>query len=298
MTKFALFVGLITLDLIYLAQSPPKNNQKLVATDYTVAAGGPATNASVTFSYLGNKSQLLGVLGLHSITQLMTTDLANYQIKIVDLDCNKQTSPPVSSIIVTQGTGERAVISINSVKTQVNISSIPPNILENIDIVLIDGHQMVVSQIIAQKANIKNIPVVIDGGSWKPGFEEILPFVDYAICSTNFYPPNCKNAEDVFNYLQTFHIPHIAITQGENPIEYLSYGKRGLINVAKIRPVDTLGAGDIFHGAFCHYILQKSFTDALELASNIAGKSCQFFGTRRWMKTGKIYTTNGGSNLY
>ena len=48
MIKSGLFVGLITLDLIYLADSPPKNNQKLVATDYTVAAGGPATNAAVT----------------------------------------------------------------------------------------------------------------------------------------------------------------------------------------------------------------------------------------------------------
>ena len=45
-----LFVGLVTLDLIYLAESPPKNNQKLVADDYLVAAGGPVTNAAVAFS--------------------------------------------------------------------------------------------------------------------------------------------------------------------------------------------------------------------------------------------------------
>ncbi|MFM2061789.1 MAG: hypothetical protein RLZZ507_1459 [Cyanobacteriota bacterium] len=284
MTKSALFVGLITLDLIYLAQSPPNNNQKLVATDYTVAAGGPATNASVTFSYLGNKSQILGVLGSHHITQLITTDLANYQVGIIDLDTNKQTSPPVSSIIVTQSTGERAVISINAVKTQANITSIPTDILDNIDIILIDGHQIAVSKIIAQNAKILNIPIVIDGGSWKPGFAEILPFVDYAICSANFYPPECKNQEDVFNYLQSFNIPHIAITQGEKPIEYLSYEKRGFINVPKIKTVDTLGAGDIFHGAFCHYILQSNFTDALALASNIASDACKHFGTRRWME--------------
>ncbi|TAF04000.1 MAG: sugar kinase [Nostocales cyanobacterium] len=283
MTKSALFVGLITVDLIYLAQSPPQNNQKLVANNYTVAAGGPATNASVTFSYLGNKSQILGVLGCHPMTQLITTDLANYQVGIIDLDTNKQTSPPISSIIVTESTGERAVISINAVKTQANISSLTPEILENIDIVLIDGHQMAVSKIIAQKAKKQNIPVVIDGGSWKPGFEEILPFVNYAICSANFYPPECKNQEDIFNYLQNFHIPQIAITQGENPIQYLNYGQRGFINVPKIQVVDTLGAGDIFHGAFCHYILQSNFPKSLELASNIAAEACQYFGTRRWM---------------
>ncbi|MFM6105751.1 MAG: sugar kinase [Sphaerospermopsis kisseleviana] len=290
MTKSALFVGLITLDLIYLAESPPQNNQKLVANDYTVAAGGPATNASVTFSYLGNKSQLLGVLGSHSMTQLITTDLANYQVRIIDLDPNKQTSPPVSSIIVTQGTGERAVISINAVKTQADINSIPDDILDNIDIILIDGHQMAVSKIIAENAKNKNknknknIPVVIDGGSWKTGFEEILPFVDYAICSANFYPPNCKNQADIFNYLQGFNIPYIAITHGEKPIEYLSNKEKGLINVPKIKTIDTLGAGDIFHGAFCHYILQNNFPQSLELASNIAAEACKYFGSRRWMK--------------
>ncbi|WP_016952626.1 sugar kinase [Anabaena sp. PCC 7108] len=284
MTNSALFVGLVTLDLIYLADSPPQNNQKLVATDYTVAAGGPATNAAVTFSHLGNHATVLTVLGSHPMTQLILSDLANYQVAIIDLESSQDTPPPVSSIIVTQSTGERAVISINAVKNQGNITSIPANILQNTDIILIDGHQMAVSKIIAETAKIQNIPVVIDGGSWKPGFEEILPFVDYAICSANFYPPNCQNQEDVFTYLQGFHIPHIAITQGEKPIQYRSCGNIGIVNVPKIQPVDTLGAGDVFHGSFCHYILQSSFQQSLELASNIASGSCKYFGTRRWME--------------
>ncbi|MFN5593503.1 MAG: sugar kinase [Aphanizomenon sp.] len=283
MIKSALFVGLITLDFIYLADSPPQNNQKLVATHYTVAAGGPATNAAVTFSHLGNKATILGVLGSHPMKQLICTDLENCQVAIIDLDPHQITPPPVSSIIVTQGTGERAVISINAVKTQANITSIPPNILENIDIILIDGHQMAISFHLAQTAKTHNIPIVIDGGSWKPGFAEILPFVNYALCSANFYPPNCKNQQDVFNYLQDFNIPHIAITQGENPIQYLTCGQSGVVNVPKIQTVDTLGAGDIFHGAFCNYILQTSFIDALALAGNIATNACKYFGTRHWM---------------
>jgi sugar/nucleoside kinase (ribokinase family) len=215
--------------------------------------------------------------------QLICTDLENCQVAIIDLDPHQITPPPVSSIIVTQGTGERAVISINAVKTQANITSIPPNILENIDIILIDGHQMAISFHLAQTAKTHNIPIVIDGGSWKPGFAEILPFVNYALCSANFYPPNCKNQQDVFNYLQDFNIPHIAITQGENPIQYLTCGQSGVVNVPKIQTVDTLGAGDIFHGAFCNYILQTSFIDALALAGNIATNACKYFGTRHWM---------------
>ncbi|MFN6572123.1 sugar kinase [Dendronalium sp. ChiSLP03b] len=280
-----LFVGLVTLDLIYLVDSAPKNNQKIVATDYTVAAGGPATNAAVSFSHLSYQAQILGVVGSHPMTQLIRGDLTNYKVAIADLEPSTSTAPPVSSIIVSQATGERAVVSINAVKTQASNASIPRDILQDIDIVLIDGHQMVVGIAIAQMAKAMNIPVVIDGGSWKLGFEKVLPFVDYAVCSANFYPPNCQTEKEVFAYLSAFDIPYIAITHGEKPIEYLSCGQAGAIEVPRIQPVDTLGAGDIFHGAFCHYILQESFTDALVLAAKIAADSCGFFGTRRWIQS-------------
>ncbi len=282
-----LFVGLVTLDLIYLAESPPKNNQKLVAEDYIVAAGGPVTNAAVTFSCLGNKAAVSGVVGCHPMTQLIKSDLANYQVEIIDHYPTIENPPPVSSIIVTKTTGERAVISINAVKTQVDSQAILPD-LQDIDIVLIDGHQMELGCAIAQKAKAENIPVVIDGGSWKPGFDKLLPFVDYAICSANFYPPNCQNSQEVFAYLNQMGIPHIAITHGEKPIQYLSENSSQnqikILNVPKIQPADTLGAGDIFHGAFCHYVLQGTFTTALEKAAKIAALSCESFGTRRWME--------------
>ncbi len=289
----ALFIGLVTLDLIYLAQFPPQNNQKIVAADYTVAAGGPATNAAVAFSYLSCRdapwrvSRLLGIVGSHPMTQLIREDLQKYQIEITDLDLTTTNPPPVSSIIVTQASGERAVVSINAVKTQANTEAIPADILQNIDIVLIDGHQMTVGIEIAQTAKANNIPVVVDGGSWKPGFDKLLPFVDYAICSANFHPPNCQTEEEVFNYLRQLGIPHIAITHGEKPVKYFiqETGVSGLIDVPKTAAVDTLGAGDIFHGAFCHYVLRENFLDALTSAAKIAAFSCEFFGTRRWMES-------------
>jgi len=281
-TYRGLFVGLVTVDFVYLATSAPKSNQKIVASDYTVSAGGPATNAAATFSYLGNEANLLGVVGTHPTTELIKADLANCLVKLHDLAPNTTQVPPVSSVIITQETGERAVVSINAVKTQVSNHAYT-DILSNIDIVLIDGHQIAVGNAIAREAKIKNIPVVIDGGSWKQGFEDILPNVDYAICSANFHPPNCKSSEQVFAYLSAFGIPYIAITHGEQPIQYLSNNKIYTIDVPTVKIIDSLGAGDIFHGAFCHFILFKSFVEALAQASLIAAASCQAFGTRRWM---------------
>lgn len=278
-----LFVGLITLDLIYAVTEYPSSNQKVVASDYTVASGGPATNAAVTFSYLNNCAKLLGVLGSHSMTELIQSDLNQQNITLIDLEPSRQESPPVSSIIVTPSTGNRAVISINAVKTQAVAESIPANCLEGVEIVLIDGHQMAVSRELVKLARQKQIPVVMDGGSWKPGFKTVLPFVDYAICSANFYPPLCQNQTEVINYLTEVGIYNIAITHGEKPIEYWSLSQNGKIEVSQIDPVDTLGAGDVFHGAFCHFILQKNFQDALAASAQVAAQSCQSFGTRHWL---------------
>lgn len=284
MSKRGLFVGITTLDLIYLAEHFPQANEKLSAVDSTISAGGPATNASITFSFLGGNSRLLSVLGKHPITHLITTDFQDYQIEHQDLQPQWKETPPTSSIIVTKGNGDRAVISLNAVRCQADPKEIPQPILSDIDLVLIDGHQMSVSEKIAAEATAKKIPVVVDGGSWKSGLETVLSKTNYAVCSANFYPPQCETQKDVFQYLTEKGVSYIAMTQGEKPILYQTPDTQGEIPVPKITATDTLGAGDIFHGAFCYYILQEDFPKALASASKIAAKACQSFGTRNWMK--------------
>jgi sugar/nucleoside kinase (ribokinase family) len=283
--KRGLFVGLTTLDFIYLAAQPPGPNQKLVASDYTVSAGGPATNAAVAFQHLGNQAVLLSSVGNQAITQLIRADLQQCSIDLVDLTPDRPDPPPVSSIIVTEQTGERSVISINAVKTQA--TEVPTHCLQSVDIVLIDGHQMQVGQTISAQARAQGIPVVIDGGSWKPGFETVLVLTDYAICSANFHPPGCHSESDTIAFLTDLKIPHIAITHGEKPIFYQTVDGKGEIAVPQVQAIDTLGAGDIFHGAFCHAILQQEFPAALATAAQVAANSCRFFGTRRWLVEGR-----------
>ena len=277
-----LFVGLTTLDFIYLSDRLLEVEQKLVAQDYLTVAGGPATNAAVAFSYFDNYPKLMTVLGEHPLTELIADDLNEYSVEIVDLIPEKTDTPPISSIIVMADTGQRAVISINAVKSQAQ-RSISEEILNDVDIVLIDGHQIAVSLAIAKLAQNRQIPVVIDGGSWKPGLEKILPFADYVICSANFYPPQCHNVPEVFSFLRGLGVSYIAITNGEQPIQCQEQGDNYSIAVPAIKAVDTLGAGDIFHGAFCNYILEESFANALSLSAEIASKSCEYFGTRNWL---------------
>ena len=73
-----LFIGLTTLDCIYLSQSNLQTNQKIVAIDHLTVAGGPATNAAVAFGSLGNQGILMNVLGEHPLSQIIKQELSAF----------------------------------------------------------------------------------------------------------------------------------------------------------------------------------------------------------------------------
>jgi len=303
MTKVrGLFIGVTTLDCIYQAEHPPAANEKVMALKSLMVAGGPATNAAVAFAQLGrqNRAVLASILGEHSLTSLLREDLQGQGVILADLDPSRLGPPPVSSIVVSAATGDRAVISRSAADLQIEASQVSKEILDGVDIILIDGHQMAASAQIAQWAKARQIPVVVDAGSWKPNFETVLAAADVVIASANFYPPGCEaggeNRAAVFDYLRSHNIPKIAITHGAAPIFYcdsdesesLAVHLEEPLEVPQVRAVDTLGAGDIFHGAFCHFFLTHTFKESLMKASRTASFACQHWGTRDWTKIYRI----------
>ncbi len=283
----ALFIGLTTLDLIYYTPIAPTANQKKVATDLAIAAGGPATNAAVVFAALGGTATVMSVIGCHPLTQMIQADLTHYQVKTLDLDPTNPFPPCLSSITVSLITGDRSIISRNAQgyrqRSKPDLSS-PWDLPQQTDLILVDGHQIEASLAAICHPEANHIPVVLDGGSWKPGLEKLLPFIDYMICSANFYPPACGNELEVVQYLHQ-HNPQakIAITHGEFPITAYTPQSQFRVPCPLTQTLDTLGAGDFFHGAFCAMILQKGFKESLKGAAQIASQSCQTIGPREWL---------------
>ncbi|MGD1861862.1 MAG: PfkB family carbohydrate kinase [Leptolyngbyaceae cyanobacterium] len=282
--KTGVFAGLITLDCIYQTQQALQPNEKQVAEAVLLAAGGPATNAAITFSALGGHARLMGVLGQHPLAAVVRDDLAQQGVELVDLLPDTQVPPPFSSIVVNVATGDRAVISRNAADRPVP-QTLPLKGLPSADCLLIDGHQMAISEILAQQAQRKNIPVIIDGGSWKPGFDRVLPLATAVIASANFSPPGFGTEHQAIAYLRSLQIPQVAVTCGDRPIIYSTAAQSGALTVPQIQPVDTLGAGDIFHGAFCAaYEPSSEFHQVLTQAAQVASLACQSFGTRQWIE--------------
>ncbi|NEQ43679.1 MAG: sugar kinase [Leptolyngbya sp. SIOISBB] len=284
MAKTGVFVGLITLDCIYQTTHALQPNEKQVAEEVLLAAGGPATNAAIAFSALGGHARLVGVLGQHPLAAVVRDDLAQHGVELVDLMPETITPPPFSSIVVNRTTGDRAVISRNATDRPIPQNLPNQDVLANADCLLIDGHQMVVGEQLAQQARQQQIPVVVDGGSWKAGFERVLPLATVVIASANFSPPDVGTEQAAIAYLRSLQVPQVAVTWGDRPILYATPTQAGELAVPTIQPVDTLGAGDIFHGAFCaEYAGTADFLSALKGASQVAAMACQSFGTRRWI---------------
>ncbi|HEX6122850.1 MAG TPA: PfkB family carbohydrate kinase [Ktedonobacterales bacterium] len=281
-----LFVGLTTIDVQYLVDTFPPANSKTVARAFTMTTGGPAANAAITFAHLGGESHLVSQVGSHQFTSFIDHELSSYNVTLTDLTRASSDPPAVSSIITTRGTGDRAVMTTASPQRPADgARQLSLNLKnEGYRVLLVDGFHMDVCRDAAEQAHQLRIPVVLDGGSWKPGMETLLPHVDVAICAESFQPPLLMGQQTALEYLARQGVTHRAITRGERPIVYSAGDASGEIPIERIEATDTLGAGDILHGAFCYFFaLGDTFERALARAASVATRSCQSFGTRAWM---------------
>lgn len=290
-----LFAGISTIDVAYLVDSYPAEDTKNKARDQFMGAGGPAANAAVAYAFLSSKHpRLVTALGSHRLTEIARTDLHRHGVQTVDLIANEPQELPVSSIVVARDRSSRTIVSLDASRMSVQPTRdhIVMEFTEDVGIVLTDGHYTELSLTVAQEARRRGVPVVFDGGRWRDTHKELLPFVDIAICSAAFAPPGTETDDDgaVFDYIQNLGPQMAAITNGPEPIRFSSAGTRGSISVRQGPVVDTLGAGDILHGAFCYFFANAGleFDSALTMAASVASESCQHFGTREWMRHASI----------
>ena len=283
--KTGIFVGLSTIDLIHSVDEIPSANTKVVARSQEILVGGPATNAAIAFSHLGGRAVLLTPVGRHALGTLVKEELQSFGVDLIDLAQEFDMPPPISSVWVNQR-GERTVVSVNATRFKLPTPHVDRSILRQANIVLTDGHAIEACLAWAEVARCAEIPVVFDGGSWKPGTEQLLRFVDTAICSSDFRPPGCAGEDLAIEHLRAAGVRQVAITKGAEPIRYITDTFSGTIEVPRVEAVDTSGAGDIFHGAFCFYTATGSSSmDSLRKAAEIAAESCRFYGTREWMSS-------------
>lgn len=279
----AVFVGLATLDIAYSVRRYPSEDSKTRAQDQFLGAGGPAANAAVAYAALsGRTPALVTALGEHQLAQLIRHDLDEFGVAPIDATPGARHRPPVSSIVVATETGTRTIVSLDGSQIAAPFDPAHEGPLNDAAVVLLDGHYPELAFGFATAARTRGIPVVLDAGRWRDTHAGLLSLVDIAICSADFAPPGLTG--DLFDHLHARGVRYAAMTHGGSPITYSMPGERGTIDIPPAVVVDTLGAGDILHGAFCHYhVAGQPFPQALRSAAAIATRSCAHLGTRDWI---------------
>lgn len=275
--------GLATLDVVQTVDHVPAPDEKLVATGLDVSSGGPAANAAVTCALLGVPARLLTRVGGGALGELVARDLADAGVDLVDL-APDGARPPVSTVLVTRATGERAVVSVNATLAPASgpaDPTVPDGVWSDVAVVLVDGHHLDLAVVVAAQARRRGVPVVLDGGSWKPGLEALLAHVDVAVLSADFRVPDgvprpgrpvpdgaprpgapvapAPDAADVLAAVLRLGPTVVARSAGPGPIEVATAdGARARVPVPAVTVVDTLGAGDVLHGALAARLAARS----------------------------------------
>jgi sugar/nucleoside kinase (ribokinase family) len=274
------FLGRSTLDLLYQVPEFPREDTKTMATRSLAQCGGPVLNAAVTFAFLGGSGHLISAVGRGGASDMVKAELRHYGVGLTDICDDAGFSPPVSSVIINAKSGSRTLFNA-PVPPLGRHAEFP---IPSAPLLLADGFYVPETLDLLREFHERGGVICLDGGSWKPEMETLLPLVSIAILSDRFQPPGVRTIEETLDYLAARGISYAAITRGKSPIAGSDRGRRFSIAIEPVNAVDTLAAGDILHGAFCWYFLRAdNFEGSLLAAARVATLSVRFFGGREWM---------------
>jgi sugar/nucleoside kinase (ribokinase family) len=290
-----LLVGLCTVDVVQRVAELPSPGQKLQSTSVELVAGGPAANAAITVAALGGRATLATVLGAHPLGSLARADLAGHGVRIVDTSPASAQSPAVSSVLVRDRDGERIVVSHNAAGLDPP-ADLPawPALLAETGALLVDGHHPRLAVAAARAARGHRIPVVLDAGSDKPVLAELLPLVDVCACAASFRLGRA-GTRATERAVHDLGVPVVLRTDGAGPVRWSvaadGHTATGQVRPPAVVPRDTLGAGDVWHGALVLGIARLGRVPAaaelpglVDTANRVAATRVGVVGARAWLR--------------
>ena len=247
-TVDVLSVGDACVDININAAHHPTADEKLRATNMHTCGGGPAANAAVTIARLGGSARFSGYLGNDAFGDAHLREFANNGVHADGL--HRGDAPTPVAAVTIKPNGERSIIdyrapSARAAEDTISLTKFPAKVL------LIDGHQPLLSLALIEEARALGIPSILDAGSINDGTQLLYNKVDYLITSAKF-AKHFSGEDDPRTALATLDgaAPLIACTWGADGVYWQDEYGQHHTPAFDIEAVDTTGAGDAFHGAF------------------------------------------------
>lgn len=282
-------VGLNACDTLILLPKFPAYAGKEAFEQEMLSPGGQVATAMVTCARLDLRVKYIGTVGDDHRADVLMASLAGTGINLDDVQIRKGCPNQTAYILIDRATGERTVLWRREDSLRLNPDQITEEQITCARLLHIDGHDTPAVQKAAGIARKHGIPVTVDVDTIYHGFDHVLPLVDYLIASSEF-PTQWTTEGDPFRALEMIQDEYgmkvAAMTLGSQGALARVEGKFIYSPAFVVNCVDTTGAGDVFHGAFCYSVLKgMPIREALDFSNAMAALNCTELGASGGIKT-------------
>lgn len=271
-------LGMAVADFVFYMDRLPSEAQKYKAGQAAIIGGGCAANAAVAVARLGGKARLAARLGRDHIGDLITRDLEAEGVDISRVDRSTGARSSYSAILVDQA-GERQIINFRGDGLREDTSWLSE--FQPSDAVLVDPRWSAGAAFALKKAREWGVPGVLDGEA--PVDPALLSLASHIVFSRQGLEAvsGCTKITEGLQALRNMSDAFLCATDGANGTYWLEGNKIHHFPAFKVKTVDTLAAGDVWHGAFALALANRqSEAEAICFASAAAALKCTKQGGR------------------
>lgn len=276
-------VGLNATDTLIRLPHFPSFNSKVEFRVSEILPGGQVATAVTACARWGLKARYVGKIGDDGAGALQRSEMAKAGIEAHWIEvprCQSQSS----FILVDEASGERTVLWKRDARLELCPEEIQRGWVTRSKLLHVDGHDCAGATQATRWAQAAQIPVTADLDNRYPGVEVLLENVDYAIASRDFYGRLLGNSDPFVSLpavASRFGCRLTAATLGSDGVIAWDGAHFHYSPAFDLKPVDTTGAGDVFHAGFAFALLRgDDLPRSLEFSCAAAGLACMGMGAR------------------
>jgi sulfofructose kinase len=276
-------IGMPVRDLTFRIQELPAHGFKVHATHFDEICGGNGLNAAIGIVRLGGRASICGPIGdsRETSNKYIFEKLRHEGIESRHLVHMPGLVTPISNIMIDPS-GERTIVTFRDPELWKVRLPAPDTLLEDCAAVLTENRCAEFCTEICVEAVRRGIPVIVDVDRTMSMQDGLLTASTHLIFSSDALQSTAGIADDgeALKKIAALTSSFLAATQGAQGTLWLDENHDLQRTPAfPVRAVDTLGAGDVFHGAFALAVTEnQELRQALRFASAAAALKCTRFG--------------------
>src|ERR1700676_1324847 len=278
-----LCIGMPVRDMTFRVGGVPARGSKENATHFDEICGGNALNGAIGIVRLGGRASICGPMGdaRETTSRYIFEKVAHEGIETKHIVHMPSLVTPISNIMIDPS-GERTIVTFRDPELwKVHLPD-PDELLEDCDAILTESRCAAFCTDLCVEARNRGIPVIVDVDRAMSLREGLRTASSHLVFSSEPLQETAGIADDgeALKKIAKLTPSFLAGTRGAQGTIWLDEQQNLQQTPAfPVHTVDTLGAGDVFHGAFALAITQnQDIPGALQFASAAAALKCTRFG--------------------